>query len=58
MVELKKGMSQQEILNKISKNRDEIERFLNSDVPLSIIKFNIKRLSMRNEKLIKLLKKS
>lgn len=38
---------------KIEKNRKEIERFLNVDLPLDIVYFNIRILSASNEKLIK-----
>ena len=37
---------------KIDKNREEIDRFLNADLPLDIIYFNIRRLSASNERLL------
>ena len=42
-----------QIINKINKNREEINNFLNVDLPLDIIYFNIRRLSASNERLIK-----
>ena len=46
------------ILNKtikedIDKNRDQIDKFLNSNLPLEVIYYNIRILSERNERLIK-----
>jgi hypothetical protein len=45
--------SKKELENHISKNRDEIDKFLSADLPIEIISFNIKRLSKTNERLIK-----
>lgn len=50
-------MDKAEIQESINKNRDEIQRFLSSELPLDIIEFNIKILSNRNERLIKQLNK-
>ena len=44
------------IQKRIDNNRDEIQRFLSSELPLDIIKFNITIISNRNERLIKKLK--
>ena len=46
-------MGKTEIQKQIDKNRDEIQRFLSSELPLDIIRFNIRILSSRNERLIK-----
>ena len=53
----KYNMDTQTIKNKIEKNRKEINWFLNNDLPLDIIYFNVRRLSASNERLIKLLNK-
>lgn len=48
-----KIMDNEAIKVKIDKNREEIDKFLNVDLPLDIIYFNIRRLSASNERLIK-----
>ena len=45
-------MTKAEIQTKIDKNRDEIQSFLCTDLPIAIVKFNITRLSRSNERLI------
>lgn len=42
--------------NRIDKNRNEIDKWLNGDYPLEIIYMRIKMLSAQNEKLISQLK--
>ena len=46
-------MTDQEIRIAIEKNRDEINNFLLSELPLDIIYFNVRILAARNERLIK-----
>ena len=50
-------MEEQEIRNKIEKNREKIDQFLHVDLPLDIIYFNIRVLAASNERLIEKLKK-
>jgi len=46
-------MTEKEILKKIDSNRNEINSFLSSELPLDIIYFNIRNLARSNERLIK-----
>jgi hypothetical protein len=46
-------MTKIEIQKDIDNNRNEIQRFLTSELPIDIIRFNIEILSSRNERLIK-----
>lgn len=46
------------IQNRISKNREEINKFLNVDLPLDIIYYNVRILTARNERLTKQLNKA
>ena len=46
-------MDKIEIQKSIDKNRDEIQKYLSSELPLDIIYYNTRILSSRNERLIK-----
>lgn len=45
-------MNKEEIEAKIEKNRNEIQKFLNSDLPLDIVYFNVRIFAKMNERLI------
>lgn len=46
-------MDKKQIEAQIEKNRANIDRFLNIDLPLDIIYFNVRILAASNERLIK-----
>lgn len=46
-------MSKQKIEQQIESNRNQIDKILNSDLPLDLVYFNIRILAKMNEKLIK-----
>ncbi len=46
-------MDKTDIQKQIDENRDKIQRFLSSELPIDLIRFHIRILSSRNERLIK-----
>lgn len=46
-------MTSIEIKAKIDKNREEIDKLLNNDLPLDLVYFNIRKLAASNDRLTK-----